>query len=110
MTILKTPQAADALGCSVSYLKRQRDTHGGFLELGKHYHRKPSSNASITWDVDLIRAEMNKRTRASRPQFPNAVPNQQANSGSDCTRTELSLLAWVEVLADEEGRSNTQEQ
>ena len=66
VNILKTPQAADALGCSVSYLKRQRDTHGGFLELGKHYHRKPSSNASITWDVDLIRAEMNKRSRASR--------------------------------------------
>ena len=41
MNILKTPQAADALGCSVSYLKRQRDTHGGFLGLGKHYHRKP---------------------------------------------------------------------
>ena len=66
VTILKTPQAADALGCCVSYLKRQRDTHGGFLELGKHYHRKPSSNASITWDVDLIRAEMNKRSRAPR--------------------------------------------
>ena len=65
MNILKTPQAADALGCSVSYLKRQRDTHGGFLELGKHYHRKPSSNAAITWDVDLIRAEMNKRSRRS---------------------------------------------
>ena len=63
MNILKTPQAADALGCSVSYLKRQRDTHGGFLGLGKHYHRKPSSNAAITWDVDLIRAEMNKRSR-----------------------------------------------
>ena len=66
MNILKTPQAADALGCSVSYLKRQRDTHGGFLELGKHYHRKPSGNASITWDVDLIRAEMNRRSRAPR--------------------------------------------
>ena len=64
VNILKTPQAADALGCSVSYLKRQRDTHGGFLELGKQYHRKPSSNASITWDVDLIRAEMNKRSRS----------------------------------------------
>ena len=62
VNILKTPQAADALGCSVSYLKRQRDTHGGFLELGKHYHCKPSSNAAITWDVDLIRAEMNKRS------------------------------------------------
>ena len=63
VTILKTPQAAAALGCSVSYLKRQRDTQGGFLELGKHYHRMPSSNAAITWDVDLIRAEMNKRAR-----------------------------------------------
>ena len=66
VNILKTPQAAAALGCSVSYLKRQRDTHGGFLELGKHYHRKPSINASITWDVDLICAEIIKRSRAPR--------------------------------------------
>lgn len=63
MAILKTPQAADALGCSISYLKRLRESHGGFLKLGKHYHCKPSSNAAITWDVELIRKELNRRSR-----------------------------------------------
>jgi len=58
---LPTPAAALALGRSTSYLKRQRDSHGGFLESGKHYAVAPSSNAAITWNVDLVRYELNRR-------------------------------------------------
>lgn len=58
---LPTPAAALALGRSTSYLKRLRDTHGGFLESGKHYSVAPSSNAAITWQVDLVRQELNRR-------------------------------------------------
>jgi hypothetical protein len=58
---LPTPAAALALGRSTSYLKRLRDTHGGFLESGKHYAVAPSSNAPITWNVDLVRHELNRR-------------------------------------------------
>ena len=46
------------------YLKRQRDAHGGFLKLGKHYHRKPqkanqwmSEWAPLPEHVDLPRYE-----------------------------------------------------
>jgi hypothetical protein len=58
---LPTPCAALALGRSTSYLKRLRDTHGGFLESGKHYCVAPSSNAPITWHVELVRQELNRR-------------------------------------------------
>jgi len=58
---LPTPAAALALGRSTSYLKRLRDTHGGFLESGKHYAVAPSCNAAITWNVDLVRHELNRR-------------------------------------------------
>ena len=64
MAILKTPLAAEALGCSDKYLKRLRESHGGFLKQGVHYFCKPSSNAPITWDVDLIREEFDKRSRS----------------------------------------------
>ena len=58
---LPTPDAALALGRSTSYLKRLRDSHGGFLESGRHYSIAPSSNAAITWNVDAIRSELNRR-------------------------------------------------
>jgi hypothetical protein len=58
---LPTPAAALALGRSSSYLKRLRDSHGGFLEAGKHYAVAPSSNAAITWHVESIRQELNRR-------------------------------------------------
>ena len=50
-----TTEASRLLGRSASFLKRLRDTHGGFLEAGKHYAMAPSSNAAITWNVSLIR-------------------------------------------------------
>jgi hypothetical protein len=58
---LPTRDAALALGRSTTYLKRLRDTHGGWLESGVHYAVAPSSNASITWNVPLIRDALNKR-------------------------------------------------
>lgn len=64
---LPTPAAALALGRSTSYLKRLRDTHGGFLESGKHYCVAPSSNAPITWNVELVRQELNRRGMGAEP-------------------------------------------
>jgi hypothetical protein len=61
---LPTPAAALALGRSSSYLKRLRDSHGGFLESGRHYAVAPSSNAAITSNVDAIRIELNRRGMA----------------------------------------------
>ena len=61
---LPTPAAAKYLGRSESYLKRLRDTHGGFLEIGVHYCKAPSPNAPITWRCDLIVKELNKRALA----------------------------------------------
>jgi len=63
---LPTRDAALALGRSTTYLKRLRDTHGGWLESGVHYAIAPSCNASITWNVPLIRDALNKRGMAMR--------------------------------------------
>ena len=63
LSCLPTKDAARALGRSTIYLKRLRDTHGGFLEAGKHYFLAPSRNAPITWDVPKIRAELHRRAR-----------------------------------------------
>ena len=58
---LRTPAAARSLGRSESYLKRLRDTHGGFLESGRHYMNGTSRNASIVWNIPLIRKDLLKR-------------------------------------------------
>ena len=48
--------------CSAQFLKRKRDSHGGYLENGKHYfYRGDSVNAAIIWDVDLIKKAFNAR-------------------------------------------------
>jgi len=65
---LPTRDAALALGRSTTYLKRLRDTHGGWLESGVHYAIAPSCNASITWNVPLIRDALNKRGMALRQE------------------------------------------
>jgi len=67
---LPTRDAALALGRSTTYLKRLRDTHGGWLESGVHYAVAPSSNASITWNVPLIRDALNKRGMVFRKESP----------------------------------------
>ena len=64
--LLRTPDAAQHLQVSQSYLKRLRDTHGGFLVGGEHYFLGASSNASICWDVLAIQRELHKRGRIRR--------------------------------------------
>ena len=59
--LLRTPDAAQHLQVSQSYLKRLRDTHGGFLVGGEHYFLGASSNASIRWDVSSSQRELHKR-------------------------------------------------
>ena len=64
--LLRTPDAAQHLQVSQSYLKSLRDTHGGFLVGGEHYFLGASSNASIRWEVDRIQEELHKRGRIQR--------------------------------------------
>ena len=64
--LLRTPDAAQHLQVSQSYLKRLRDTHGGFLVGGEHYFLGASSNASIRWDIHAIQRELHKRGRIQR--------------------------------------------
>ena len=64
--LLRTPDAAQHLQVSQSYLKRLRDTHGGFLVGGEHYFLGASSSASIRWDVSSIQRELHKRGRIQR--------------------------------------------
>ena len=64
--LLRTPDAAQHLQVSQSYLKRLRDTHGGFLVGGEHYLLGASPNASIRWDVLAIQRELHKRGRIRR--------------------------------------------
>ena len=64
--LLRTPDAAQHLQVSQSYLKRLRDTHGGFLVGGEHYFLGASSNGSIRWDVSAIQRELHKRGRIQR--------------------------------------------
>ena len=64
--LLRTPDAAEFLQVSESYLKRKRDTHGGFLVAGEHYFLGESSNASIRWRVDRIQDLLHKRGQLAR--------------------------------------------
>ena len=60
---LATPDASSALGISPITLKRRRDSHGGFLEHGKHWRFKTdNSNSPMLWEVQLIRNEFEKRS------------------------------------------------
>ena len=61
----RTPQATEILGCSASYLKRLRETHGGFLEANKHYLQPLTTNGAIRWNVSLIQQELLKRSALS---------------------------------------------
>lgn len=67
--LLRTPDAARALGRSQQYLKRLRESHGGFLVLGTHYFQAPSRNAAITWDVEAINQELCRRAVIDRKKL-----------------------------------------
>ena len=58
---LRTPTAAEALGCSQNHLKRCRDSHGGFLVGGEDYILGPSHSGAILWNVEKIRAAFHYR-------------------------------------------------
>ena len=67
MTILSTPKAAEYLRSTSQYLKRKRDSRGGFLEEGKHYfYQGEAVNAAILWDVELVRDELHTRGMKAR--------------------------------------------
>ena len=61
--LLRTPDAARYLQVSASYLKRSRDTHGGWLVSEEHYFLGSSSNSPIRWDVEAVHKELVKRGR-----------------------------------------------
>ena len=63
---LRTPDAVEALGVSADFLKRHRDSHGGFFEEGKHYVLGASLNASIRWNVDECRDQIHHHGRLAR--------------------------------------------
>ncbi len=71
---LPTPAAADALGCSAIHLKRQRDTHGGFLQAGVHYSLGVSRTAPITWNVEACRQAMHRRGLMARASEEHVNP------------------------------------
>ena len=58
---MPTRKACELLGRSPDYLKRLRDSHGGFLEEGIHYCVALAHNAAICWNVEEIRKELHKR-------------------------------------------------
>ena len=60
---LPTKEACKVLKLSDITLKRRRDSHGGFLEHGRHWRSQTESrNSTLLWEVDLIRQEIEKRS------------------------------------------------
>ena len=68
MNLLTTATAA-ALGRSPDYLKRLRESHGGFLEHQVHYWLGHSPNAPITWNVEAVREAIAKRGIQARKEL-----------------------------------------
>jgi|GEM_PF-3258563 len=83
-----TTEASRLLGRSASYLKRQRETHGGFLEAGRHYAMAPSSNATITWNVPLIRKDLHRRAQLTQISTNNLGPRCDCRQISNTSITE----------------------
>ena len=66
---LPTTAAAAALGRSPDYLKRLRESHGGFLEHQVHYWLGHSPNVPITWNVEAVREAIAKRGIQARKEL-----------------------------------------
>ena len=64
--MLRTSEAALALGLSTDTLKRKRESQGGFLEAGFHYFYGDCSNSPIIWNVQRCREAFHKRGLAAR--------------------------------------------
>tara|TARA_B100002051_G_scaffold255653_1_gene271492 strand:- start:1423 stop:1695 length:273 start_codon:yes stop_codon:yes gene_type:complete len=58
---LPTPAATAALKCSPSFLKRNRDTAGGFLINGVHWRWGVGHSSPIFWNVPAIQKLLNER-------------------------------------------------
>ena len=63
---LPTRAAAAALGRSPDYLKRLRDSHGGFLVHGTHYWVGHRINVPSDWGIDAAREAIAKRGMQAR--------------------------------------------
>ena len=103
---LTTPKAAEALGRSGSYLKRLRETHGGFLEAGIHYSLAPSHNAPITWNVPLVRDAINQRGLDARGYLSvtsKATKNNDKQSVPTQTMARLSSEGISIILENNYG-------
>tara|TARA_E500000178_G_C16915461_1_gene704720 strand:+ start:758 stop:988 length:231 start_codon:yes stop_codon:yes gene_type:complete len=59
--VLRTSEAALALGCSTDTLKRKRESQGGFLEAGVHYFYGDCTNSPITWNIEKCREAFHQR-------------------------------------------------
>lgn len=81
MAFLPTPQACAELGVSASFLKRNRDTHGGFLQPERHYLYGAGPNSAIRWEVDAIRATLHER----------GMQRRRADEALKAIRTEPGL-------------------
>ena len=86
---VRTPIAADQLGCSTDHLKRSRDIHGGPLLAGKHYRLGRSSNSAILWDVEAI-----KKTFHHHGDLVRRSRNDQTNLEA--------MQTWVNSLGDKD--------
>ena len=59
---LPTPVAAQALHCSESFLRRNRDLNpNGFLTNGKHWRWGTAMNRPMLWNVPAIEQAINRR-------------------------------------------------
>ena len=58
---LPTFEAAAALNCSPSFLKRNRDLSGGFLVNDKHWRAGVSWNCPMLWNVPAIERLLQER-------------------------------------------------
>lgn len=79
-TWLRTPEAVVALGVSADFLKRNRDSHGGFFREGRDYVLGASLNASIRWNIDECRQRIHQQGRLAREaQKAMAALQQEGN-------------------------------
>ncbi len=66
MPWLRTSDAAEELACSTSFLKRNRETHGGFLIAEEDYILGASKTAPIVWNTESCRKKFHYRGRRLR--------------------------------------------
>ena len=70
--VLRTSEAALALGCSKDTLKRKRESQWGFLEAGVHYFYGDCANSPITWNIEKCREAFHKRGMQARQSLARA--------------------------------------